>query len=287
LPSEPWEFESIGIVGLGVVGGAVRHYYESLGISPRLYDPGKRLGSLAEINAADLVYVCLPTPYTPGQGFDDGAIAETFAHLSGAKTVVLKSTVLPGTTERYQRRYPQHTVLFNPEFLRDKTAVADFLEPDRQIVGYCRSDEAVAKKVLRLLPRAPHEAVVPAAAAEMIKYATNSFLALKVIFANELFDLCEAADADYDLVKAGVAADARIGDSHFDVLDSGYRGYGGKCLPKDTMSLLDLAEDLGVEMRLLEAAHEVNLRLKAPVPMRRQPAAFAAEAAGEVRSKIA
>jgi len=285
LPSHG--FRRVGVVGVGVVGGAVRDYLEGEGIRPLLYDRDKRLGSQAEVDQADLVFVCVPTPYRPVVGFDDSAVDDAIASLSGAKTVVLKSTVLPGMTEKYQRRYPQHTVLFNPEFLRDKTAVADFLEPDRQIVGYCRSDEAVAAEVLRLLPRAPHEAVVPAAVAEMAKYATNAFLAMKVVFANELFDLAQALNIDYAQVRVSLAADLRIGGSHLEVLDGGYRGYGGKCLPKDTMALLDLAEDLGVEMRLLEAAHEVNSRLKAPVPMRRQPAAFVAEAAGEVRSKIA
>ncbi len=93
---------------------------------------------------------------------------------------------------------------------------------------------------------------------------------MKVIFGNELFDLCRAAGIDYELVKQGFSVDARIGASHFNVDDSGYRGYGGKCLPKDTMSLLDLADELGVEMRLLEAAHEVNGSLKAPVPFHRR-----------------
>jgi len=262
---------TIGIMGVGVVGGAVRNYLETTGVDPLLYDPGKGLGSLAEINQADLVYVCVPTPYVAGIGFDDSAVANVFRHLRGGKTVVIKSTVVPGTSQRFQDVYPDQHVLFNPEFLREASANEDFLTPDRQIVGYCREDDAsLAQELLESLPRAPHETVVPAAVAEMTKYATNSFLALKVIFGNELFDLCRAAGIDYELVKQGFSVDARIGDSHFDVNDSGYRGYGGKCLPKDTMSLLDLADDLGLTMRLLEAAHEVNSSLKAPVPFHRR-----------------
>ena len=237
-----------------------------------LYDPAKGLGSLKEINEAELVYVCVPTPYVAGVGFDDSAIADAISHLRAGKTIVIKSTVLPGTTDKFQRLNPQHTVLFNPEFLREKTANEDFLTPDRQIIGYCGSDSEEAAGIIQTLPRAPYEAIVPAAAAEMTKYATNCFLAMKVIFGNELFDLCQAVSIDYELVKQGFSVDKRIGDSHFNVLDSGYRGYGGKCLPKDTMSLLDLADDAGIEMKLLQAAHEVNLRLHAPVPFHRRAA---------------
>jgi UDPglucose 6-dehydrogenase len=258
-----------GIIGVGVVGGAVRNYFEFAGIQPLLFDPYKGLGSLATINQASVVYICVPTPYVAARGFDDSAVVEAIGLLTGEKVVVVKSTVLPGTTEKLQSRFPQHRVLFNPEFLREASANDDFINPDRQIVGYCNDDTDVASAVLSTLPRAPHEAVVPAAVAEMTKYATNSFLALKVIFANELYDLCEALDVDYELVKHGFGVDQRIGASHLDVHDAGYRGYGGKCLPKDTMSLLDLADELGIAMKLLEAAHDVNARLRQPTPFRR------------------
>jgi UDPglucose 6-dehydrogenase len=281
----------VGIIGVGVVGGAVRHYLESQGVPPLLYDPLKRLGSPAEINSADLVFVCAPTPYVTGRGFDDSAVGESIALLKGSKTVVIKSTVLPGTTAKFQARFPQHRLLFNPEFLRERSAIQDFLTPDRQIIGACReADEELAQHVLRILPRAPYEAIVPAAVAELIKYATNSFLALKVIFANEFYDLCQALGIDYNSVKEGMIADERIGPSHLEVHESGYRGYGGKCLPKDTLSLLDLADELGVTMRLLLAAHEANLSLQAPVPLKR-PAASTAEAAAPpaaaIRTRIA
>jgi UDPglucose 6-dehydrogenase len=272
-------------MGVGVVGGAVRNYLELTGIQPLLYDPGKGLGSLREINEAELVYVCVPTPYVAGVGFDDSAVGDAISHLRSGKTIVIKSTVLPGTTEKFQRLFPQQTMLFNPEFLRESSANEDFLTPDRQIVGFCGVDSDLATDVLESLPRAPYEAVVPAAVAEMTKYATNSFLALKVIFGNEMFDLCQALGIEYELVKQGIGVDKRIGDSHFNVLDAGYRGYGGKCLPKDTMSLLDLADDAGVEMRLLQAAHEVNLRLHAPVPFHRRetPGEVASEKPGTIR----
>jgi len=266
-------------MGVGVVGSAVSNYLEITGLEPLLYDPAKGLGSLKEINEAELVYVCVPTPYVAGVGFDDSSVNDAIGRLRSGKTIVIKSTILPGTTEKFQRLYPAQTILFNPEFLRESKANEDFLTPDRQIVGYCGNDSDLASAILETLPGAPYEAVVPASVAEMIKYATNSFLALKVIFGNEMFDLCRALGIEYELVKQGIGVDKRIGDSHFDVLDAGYRGYGGKCLPKDTMSLLDLADDAGVELKLLQAAHEVNLRLHAPVPFhRREPEATPAAA---------
>ena len=96
----------------------------------------------------------------------------------------------------------------------------------------------------------------------MAKYVANSFLAVKVMFANEAFDLCEALRIDYDAIKAIVAADERIGSSHMDVFDSGYRGYGGKCLPKDSKALLDLARIAGVDMHVLAAADHANALLR-------------------------
>ena len=260
---ESAKFERIGIIGVGVVGGALRAFLEKDGLRPLLYDPGLGLGSLADVDSADLVFACVPTPYRAGTGFDADALYETVAGLSGSKTIVIKSTVLPGTTDGLQDQYPQHRLLFNPEFLRESSAVEDFLQPDRQIVGFARQwHRPAAEAVLRLLPRAPYEAVVPSRSAELIKYATNSFLALKVIFGNELFDLSRALGIEYEDVRDGLAADLRVGPSHLDVHDAGYRGYGGKCLPKDTMALLDLARELEAPLRLLEAAHEVNLSLR-------------------------
>jgi UDPglucose 6-dehydrogenase len=116
-----------------------------------------------------------------------------------------------------------------------------------------------------LMPRAPFELICSASEAEMAKYVANSFLAVKVSYANEVFDLCSRLGIDYARVRDMVAADARIGASHMDVHDAGYRGYAGKCLPKDSKSLLDLARSYGIEMRVLNAADRVNAAFQAPV----------------------
>lgn len=252
---------AMGIMGLGVVGSAARVYFESQGHRPRLYDPYLGLGSVEEVNEAQVVFICVPTPYHERGGFDPSAVQAAMDLLAPKKTVVIKSTVLPGTTEALQRRHPEHRVLFNPEFLREATAQQDFARPDRQVVGYTEASRPVAEEVLSLLPRAPFMRIVTAAEAEMAKYVANSFLAVKVSFANEIYDLCTTLGIDYDAVRPLVAADARIGPSHLDVFHDGYRGYGGKCLPKDTRSLMDLARVAGVDLRVLRSAHEVNQEL--------------------------
>lgn len=248
----------IGIIGAGVVGGALRTYLQDQGATARVYDPPKGHTDLAAVNEASTVFVCVPTPYTTGRGFDDGYLLDAVASLSASKTVVIKSTVLPGTTSLLQARHPQHRFMFNPEFLREASAFEDFIEPDRQIVGVTHESASEGPRVMAMMPRAPFELICPAGEAEMAKYAANSFLAVKVSYANEIFDLCQRLRIDYGQVRDIVAADARIGASHMDVHDAGYRGYSGKCLPKDSKSLLDLARSVGVDMEVLRAADRVN-----------------------------
>jgi UDPglucose 6-dehydrogenase len=262
------EESPLGLMGAGVVGGALLEYLRGANRDVRVYDPPKGHGDLAELDAAEVVFICVPTPYTPRVGFDDRHLLRAAGAIRGEKVVVVKSTVLPGTTARLQERFPQHRFLFNPEFLREATAVEDFAQPDRQIVGHTSRSVGDAQRVLELLPRAPFELVCPAEDAEMAKYVANSFLAVKVSYANEIYDLCERLGASYGHVRDIGAADLRIGASHTDVFDSGYRGYGGKCLPKDSKSLLDLARATGIELQVLAAADAVNRRLtgeRAPV----------------------
>jgi UDPglucose 6-dehydrogenase len=254
----------VGIIGLGATGDAVRDHFERHGYSVRTYDRERTLGNPDAINEADLVFVCVPTPFQQHTGFDDRALEDAISLLDGSKIIVIKSTVPPGTTEAYQIRYSQHVLLFNPDFSREAHARADFAQPDRQIVGYTAQSRHLAEALLAVLPGAAFSSIMPSREAEMAKYMTNSFLALKVTFANEMYDLCAALDIDYDLVREAVAADLRIGASHFDVLADGYRGYGGNSLPRDTKALLELSERLSVPLRLLRTADRVNASLLPP-----------------------
>jgi UDPglucose 6-dehydrogenase len=254
----------IAIIGHGTVGGALSAWLASRHTDVVSYDPPKGLGSRSALDAADIVFVCVPTPYARQTGFDRGHLDDAIGAIGGAKLVVIKSTVTPGTTDALQTAHPQHRFVFNPEFLREAHAVADMAQPDRQVLGVTRESAADADMLLSLLPPAPFVSVCTAREAEMAKYAANSFLAVKVSFANEIAELCERSGIGFDAVRDIVGADARIGASHLDVLADGYRGYGGKCLPKDSKALLDFAALHGATLGVLAAADRMNDRLVAP-----------------------
>jgi len=254
----------IGVAGLGPLGEAVRDEFERAGMAVRVFDPRRGIGSADAINEADIVFLCLPTSFRPRVGLDDAAVEEVVSPLEGAKVIVIMSTLLPGMTEAYQYRYPQHCFLYNPSFAREAHARAGFLRPDRQVIGYTARSRHLSEAVLALLPEAPFTQIVPSREAEMAKCMTNAFLAIKVTLANEMYDLCSALDVDYELVREVVAADPRIGASHLDVQADGYRGYGGTGLPRDVKVLLHEAESLGVPLRVLDIADQVNASFLPP-----------------------
>jgi len=254
------KFTKVGIVGVGMVGGALKSYLEKKeGLQLFLYDKGRNLGSMDDINQAELIFVCVPTPYLKdGKGFDLSYVEETLANIKGEKVVVIKSTVLPGTTEVLQKKYPNHKLMMNPEFLTEVTADQDMSYPDRQIVGYTAQSQSVAGDLMMLLPLAPFERVLPATEAEMVKYFGNTWFAVKVAFGNQMYDVCQKLGIDYDRMVEAAAADKRIGRTHLNVFHKGYRGYGGKCLPKDTKALIQLADRLGVDLKIHKAAEAIN-----------------------------
>jgi len=251
---------SIGIIGLGTVGGALENYFKENGAPLFVYDKNGR-GSLDEVNKADVIFVCVPTPFNKKNGFDLSYVEDAFENILGRKIVVIKSTVLPGTTEKLQKKYPGHKILFNPEFLTERNAKNDMKFPDKQIVGFTSKSREIAENILRILPDAPFKKIVDARDAEMVKYFTNTFLASKVVFANQMYDLCKKSGIDYETVKKIVTADNRIGDSHLDIFFDGYRGYGGKCLPKDTRAIIHFADSMGVDLKLHKTVEEINNNL--------------------------
>lgn len=253
---------NVGIIGVGMVGGSLARYFsQHKNITPILFDPPKGLGSKEELNRADIVFVCVPTPYQEEVGFDTTFLDEAFAVLDGTKTVVIKSTVEPGTTDGYQKKYPQHKVLFNPEFLTEAVADYDTLNPNRQIIGYTDQSRAVAEEILALLSQAPFQKIIKAKEAETVKYFSNTFYALKVAFANQFYDFCQKIGVDYEAIKDCAKAEPMMGANHWDVFHKGYRGYGGKCLPKDSRTIIKLAKEVGLDFSLLRSAEEYNSEL--------------------------
>ncbi len=256
-------FTKVGVVGVGMVGGAMQRYLEKKqGLELFLYDKGKGLGSIDDVNKAEIVFICVPTPYLKdGRGFDLSFVEETLSWLQGEKVVVIKSTVLPGTTEMLQQKYPQFKLLMNPEFLTEETADQDMLYPDRQIIGYTANSQNVAGDVMQLLPLAPVERILPSTEAETVKYFGNTWFSVKVSFANQMYDLCQALSVDYDRMVEAAAADKRIGRTHLNIFHKGGRGYGGRCLPKDIKALIQLADAKGVDLKLHKIAEVINNEL--------------------------
>jgi len=267
--------KKITIIGTGMVGGALDRFFKAQNIQAGLYDPPKGLSDVSVLRDAEIIFIAVPTPYylsgrqagLEGSGFDDSFMRAAIDAIPvESKTIVLKSTITPGTTEKFQALYPQHRILFNPEFLTETTADFDMQFPKRQIVGYTPESRRDAELVMGLLPRAPFEKIVPAKDAEMVKYFGNAFYALKVAYANQMYDLCDKMGVDYDTVKDCAKAEPMIvGDqrnTHLEIFHKGYRGYGGKCLPKDTRSIVQLAKTLDIDLTLLRKAEEYNNELQ-------------------------
>jgi UDPglucose 6-dehydrogenase len=215
----------------------------------------------AEGDPAEVVFLCLPTPMGIG-GIADLAVVESVIEevrnaLPAGCVVVNKSTVPVGTAARTAELLERDdvTVVSNPEFLREGSAAHDFLNPDRIVVGSDAQD--AAERVAALYARLGAPTVLTdAASAEMIKYAANCFLAMKLSYVNAIAELCERLDADVADVTEGIGYDKRIGQSFM----SPGPGWGGSCLPKDTHALLQVADAADFEFRLLRATIETNTR---------------------------
>jgi UDPglucose 6-dehydrogenase len=256
----------VGLVGIGMVGGAHKRYFDDAGYTTVAYDPGKGFNDPAVLSRAEVIFLCVPTPYSTENGkhgFDISYVEKALTSIPEGKIVVIKSTMLPGSTDRLQKQFPKIKILFGPEFLSEATADDDTRHPKRQIMGYTDVSKDVAQKAMDLLPDAPFKKILPAREAEMIKYFGNTWYATKVVFANQMYDLCHKLGIDYDAVKECGKPEPMVGASHLEVFHKGYRGYGGACLPKDTKSLIQFGDEHGVDMALLKKVDELNEQIKA------------------------
>ena len=223
------------------------------------------------VDGAEAVFIAVGTPSRRGDGHADvsfvhEAAREIAAAIGGYTVIVNKSTVPVGTADEVERIIrearpdAEFDVVSNPEFLREGSAINDFMRPDRVIIG---SDSERANAVMRRLYRPLFLIETPILftsrpTSELIKYAANSFLATKITFINEIADLCEKVGADVHDVARGIGLDGRIGRKF---LHAG-PGYGGSCFPKDTLALVRTAQELGGRMRIVEAVTEINAARK-------------------------
>ena len=264
----------IGFVGQGFIGKSYADDLERRGHSVVRYaleEPYAR--NKDKIRACGIVFIAVPTPTTP-EGFDYSIVESALTLVGAGKTAVIKSTILPGTTAKLQKKFPKLFVMHSPEFLVLKNAAEDAARPLRNIIGIPRDTatfRAKAKQTMKVLPKAPFELICGAKEAELVKYAGNFFLYLKVLYANLMYETAEAIGAEYEVVRTAVAADPRIGPSHLSVMhDSGHngakrgRGAGGVCFVKDVAALAEFYRTATKNKKgslLIDAAVAKNIEL--------------------------
>jgi UDPglucose 6-dehydrogenase len=289
---------SIAVVGQGFVGGSLTTVFSERGFDVYTYDkagkqahggkdpcnnkgwtmPAKSVSQLvaaceSKENFSKVYFVCLPTPM-----YEDGSadlsivegVLDELAAVPGERIAVVKSTVPPGSTEKWNKKYESTglRVVFNPEFLTEANALDDMRNQNRIVLGGPRPWINAVKQVFQAaFPRVPI-VKTSSTTAEMVKYLTNNFLTVKVAFANEMAQICEALDksglnVDYDKVVEYAKYDRRLGDSHWSVPGpDGHRGFGGHCFPKDVNAMINVADSLGVDTPMLDGSWKKNLEVR-------------------------
>jgi UDPglucose 6-dehydrogenase len=267
------EMNNIGVIGWGFVGAATGLGF---GTSEKnkvfWYDKFKESqNTLNEvIKNSDFIFICVPTPiFEDYSGMDmgivEGVIDEVAPKIAGTdKILIIKSTSLPGTARKVSKKYPGVNFVMNPEFLTQKNANRDFLNPARTVIGVDSKD--VAAKVIAIyktiLAKNQPYIVTDPTSAEVIKYMSNLMLASKVLLANEFYEISKAVGANYLDVQKAVESDPRIG-THLGVPGpDGDVGFGGACFPKDMVGILGLAKTLNVDVSALEAIWKKNLKIR-------------------------
>lgn len=239
----------IGFIGQGWIG---KHYADDF--EARLYDVVRYaleepyIHNKEAVAECDIVFIAVPTPTTPA-GYSYEPVVSALSNLQAGTTAVIKSTLLPGTTEKLQEQFPDLYVLHSPEFLVERTAAYDAAKPNRNLIGIPKDTTDFterAESVMRILPESPHNQIMTAREAELVKYAGNGFLMTKVLFMNILYDLVKAHGGDWEAVREAMIHDPRIGESHTKPIHSSghvgeadvqQRGAGGHCFIKDFEAL--------------------------------------------------
>jgi len=259
---------TIGIIGQGFVGTAVREGMEPF-YNVETYDKFKNstYSSLEElVENVDFLFICLPTPMKKTGECDLSIIKEVIGRIESCgqeRILIIKSTIPPGTTEMLNKECKNVKVVFNPEFLTEANYIDDFKNQSRIIIGGPRPYSTKVKTLFKkAFPQTPiiktHSTI-----AEMIKYFTNTFLATKVSFANEMKQFCDKVNVDYDKVAEYVLYDDRIGKTHLSVPGpDGKLGFGGSCFPKDINGLIYEMNKHEVASLVLKAAWNKNLEVR-------------------------
>jgi nucleotide sugar dehydrogenase len=272
--------QKIGIIGRGFVGSAVE-----FGFSPntgcdaelRVYDkePSKSLHSLEEtVNESDIIFLSVPTPSNKDGSMNLDIVKQALQDISEVNerddnVVLLRSTVTPGTTRKLQEQFDNIRIVFNPEFLTERSAKFDFINQSRFILG-C-GDSALemyqTEEVAELFRDRFGESIsiiqTNFETAELIKYMNNCFFATKVSFLNEMYQVAEKSGVDWDMALDGFVRDGRVGHSHMNVPGpDGKMGFGGSCFPKDIQAIINYGESLDLNMNTLKGVWNTNLEVR-------------------------
>jgi len=264
----------IGVIGNGFVGDAIAH-----GFSPastgrcevKVYDilPERSVNTLEEtVNYSDFVFVSVPTPMNNNGSISLKYINDAFKTINGVNRrsdniIILKSTVVPGTTEKLQEKYPHLNIVFNPEFLTEKSSRLDFINQTRIVLGGDRIYTSQVAELFNERFKYCHIIQTDYKTSEIIKYFSNIFFTVKVSFANEMKLMCDTIGADWDIALEGFVADGRVGDSHLNVPGpDGKMGFGGSCFPKDISAFMSFADSIGVDINTIKGAWKTNLEVR-------------------------
>lgn len=265
----------VGIIGWGVVGQATGKGFATNPKNQVLWhdnDKNKKGSDSLEgvVKNSEFIFICVPTPvFSDESGIDlsivEDVVDKVASVISGSDQIlIIKSSVIPGTTKRLAEKYPNTFFAMNPEFLTEKNAERDFLHPDRTIIGAFES--GVGERIEKLYNTIyPEDAIyyhTDPTSAELAKYMSNLMLVAKALLANEFYTVAQSLGADYDRVRQMVEADPRIG-THLRVPGpDGDVGFGGKCFPKDMMAFLAFGRMQGVDLSALKAIWEKNLKIR-------------------------
>ena len=251
----------VGIIGNGFVGES-----QAFAFSPtskvRMFDidPLKATHTLEEVYECDFIFVCVPTPMYKDGTQDLSYVEKVFEEAVQGPIYIIKSTILPGTTEKLMKLYPDLEIIFCPEFLTERTAKLDMLTQARIVLG---GEKGGTKKVKELFEQRfmnRHIIETDPTTAELIKYMNNTFFATKVSIMNEFKLLSDAINANWEDALYGFASDGRVGDSHLHVPGpDGRLGYGGTCFPKDVNALISFANNKGIKLNTIQGGWNTNL----------------------------
>ena len=254
----------VGVIGNGFVGESQVFAFSSK-VEVRVYDidPLKSTHKLEDLFECDYVFVCVPTPMSMDGAQDLKYIYSVFDKLKKGPTYIIKSTILPGTTNKLKSMYPKLDIVFSPEFLTERKAKLDMLCQARIILGGLPKLTKKVRKLFEYRFKNRHIIETDTTTAELVKYMNNCFLATKVSIINEYKLLADKIGADWDKALYGFASDGRIGESHMDVPGpDGKLGYGGTRFPKDVNALLKFAEGFDIDLHTIKGGWQTNLDVR-------------------------